>query len=385
MRSGIFKDPSKLLPTYVPSRIPHREGEFKQLLDIFGPVVRGEEHYNHAVVVGSPGVGKTMLVRYLERHIRGEAEERGVRVLYVNYRVERIPGNIVRRLVSTLIPGMPLRGYSIGEMFRAVLSELQRRGERLLLILDDADSAFYRDREFVYMLTRADEVIQGPNPLSLIFVVHFEDALSRLDPWTMGGLRKNVLKLSEYSFEQLVDILDARVEEAFVDGAVPRETIETCADISSTYGHNARYAIELLLNGGRIAEQMGCGEVKPEHIRQARDRVPPSFSVEDLKHLSLHEKLILYSLSRILLATNKAFVTTGDLEEEYRAVCREAMVKPISHTWFWNELKTLSYYGLISRRESGKGYRGRTTLVGLPSFSAKFLEQILQSEVFGRP
>jgi len=72
------------------------------------------------------------------------------------------------------------------------------------------------------------------------------------------------------------------------------------------------------------------------------------------------------------------------LEEEYQAICNEIGITPISHTWFWNEIKTLSYFGFISRRESGKGYRGRTTLIGLPSFSAKFLEDILGREVYRR-
>jgi len=379
----IFKDISKLSPTYVPQKIPHRENDFKYLLENFRPVLNGEESYTHVLIIGSPGVGKTVLTKFFQRYLLTETcASDFMHIIYVNYKIERIPGNVIRRISSLIIPAMPLRGYSLGELFIAVMEEVVREGKRILLIIDDADSIFYRDQELIYQLTRVDEILSGYNPLSLILVIHREDALSYLDPWTAGTLRKNIIRLMPYSYEQLIDILNARVEEAFIEGTVSQETIETCADISATYGFNARYAIELLLYGGKIAESLGSTEVKPEHIRLARDKVPPSFSREDIMHLSIHEKIILYSLSRMLLTTNKAFVSSGDLEREYRAICDEIRIPPVSHTWFWTSIKTLTYYGLISTRESSKGYRGRTTLIGLPSFSARYLEEILRREIF---
>ncbi len=383
--SKIFKDINKLLPKYVPERIPHREAEFNNLLNIFKPVLDDLESYTHAFIIGSSGVGKTMLARYFERHLlRDKKYREKVYIIYTNYRVEKKPGNLIRKLTSITIPSMPPRGFSIEEMFIAALNAAEKEDKRILMIIDDSDSLFRRDKEFIYMISRVDEISQTQNILSLLFILHSEEPLLNLDPWTAGTLKRNIIRLSEYTYNELIDILLARVEEAFVEGSIPFETVETCADISSTYNFNARYAIELLLNGGKIAEYYGSSEVKPEHIRLARDKVPPSFSVEDLRHLSIHEKLILYSLSKLLLYSNKAFVSTGELEEEYQAICNEIGITPISHTWFWNEIKTLSYFGFISRRDSGKGYRGRTTLIGLPSFSAKFLEDILGREVYRR-
>ncbi len=375
----VFKDISKLSPSYIPQRIPHREVEFKKLVDLFKPVITGNEAYNHVFIIGEPGVGKTLLAKYFERYIRNN---HNFLVIYTNYRVEKRPGNIVRAIVSYIIPSMPLRGYSIEEMFIAVMKEAVNKNLRVLLILDDADTLFRKEKEFIYLLSRVDEILGTQNILSIIFILHSEHMLLALDAWTAGALRKNLLRLKEYSYDELIDILRERVAEAFVEGVVLDETIQVCADISSTYNYNARYAIELLLKGGKLAEQFGSEIVKPEHIRLARDQVPPSFSTEDIKHLSQHEKLILYGLSRLLLSSSKAFVSTGELEEEYKEICKELGLQPISHTWFWNEIKNLSYFGFVSRRESGKGYRGRTTIVGLPSFSARFLEEILRKEVY---
>jgi cell division control protein 6 len=377
----VFKDISKLSPSYIPERIPHREVEFKNLVDLFKPVIEGSESYNHVFIIGEPGVGKTMLAKYFERYL---GNVRDLIVIYTNYRVEKRSGNIVRAIVSNIIPSMPLRGYSIEEMFIAVMREAVNKKLKIILILDDADTLFRKEKEFIYLLSRVDEILSTQNILSLLFILHSEYVLLSLDAWTAGALRKNLLRLKEYSYNELIDILRERVEDAFNEGAVLDETIQTCADIASTYNCNARYAIDLLLKGGKLAEQFGSDSVKPEHIRLARDQVPPSFSTEDIKHLSQHEKLILYSLSRALLNSSKAFVSTGELEEEYKDICREVGLQPISHTWFWNEIKNLSYFGFISRRESGKGYRGRTTIIGLPSFSARFLEEILRKEVYRR-
>lgn len=380
--SRIFKDITKLSPKYVPERIPHREAEFNELIDMFKPVFSGLEDYTHIFLIGKPGVGKTMLAKYFERYLIKKRYHEKMFIIYTNYRVEKKSGNLVRRLVTNIIPSMPSRGFSIGEMFTAALNAAEKKNKKILMIIDDADSLFRQDKEFIYMISRVDEILQRGNLLSVLFILHSEEPLLTLDPWTAGTLKKNIIRLQEYIYEELVDILIARVEEAFIEGSVPIETIETCADISSTYNFNARYALELLLKGGKIAEHYDSSEVKPEHIRLARDQVPPSFSYEDLHHLTLHEKIILYGLSKLLLSSNKAFVSTGELEEEYQAICDEIGITPISHTWFWREIKTLSYFGFISRRESGKGYRGRTTLIGLPSFSARFLEDILRKEVY---
>lgn len=380
----IFKDISKLSPKYIPLRIPYRGAEFKQLLDLFLPVIRDDEPYTHVFIIGNPGVGKTMLIRFFERYLHKGNKAENIYTCYVNYKMERRPGNVIRQISSLIVPSMPSRGYSIEEMLIIILRELERKERKLLLMIDDADSLFYKDREFVYLLSRVDEMLRGYNPLSIIFVFHDKDALINLDPWTAGALKKNIIKLDEYSFEELVNILNMRVEEAFTKGAVPRETIKTCVDLSSAYGHNARYAIELLLMAGKIAEHFNSQEVKPEHIKLARDRVPPAFSKEDLKPLSLHEKIILYSLARRLLTTGKVFISMGDLEREYRVICKEIAVSPISYTWFWKTIKELSYYGLISKRKPGRGYRGRTTLIGLPPFSARFLEELLGREVYYR-
>ena len=121
--------------------------------------------------------------------------------------------------------------------------------------------------------------------------------------------------------------------------------------------------------------------VRPEHIRIARFEVPPSFSYNDIASLRLHEKILLYALAEKLSSEDKPFLTTGELEKRYREVSTYFGVNPVGHTWFWKMLDTLSSFGIISKRVSSKEVKGRTTLIGLPSFSATSLLEKLKEMI----
>lgn len=383
MNSRIFRDREKLLPHYIPPYFPHRESQLRQLINAFQPMIRGELPATQAIIVGNPGVGKTMLAKKLIESINELAKmsNLAINTVYINCRVERTPGNIVRQFTSKIIDSIPLRGLSVEEMFITTLKHCVSKNEKVFMILDDADHLFSMHKEFIYMISRIGELSSEYNRLSLLIVIHDLGVFSSLDSWTAGGLRKNVIHFSDYNYEQLLDILNYRVEEAFQPGVVLPESIETCADISSQHRFNARYALELMLKAGEIAEVRGSSIVIPEYIRLARREVPPSFSIKEIHELPLHEKLVLLSLSSILKNTYKSYVSTGELEKEYKAICEEMKVAPVKHTWFWKIVNNLYQLGFISKKLSGKGLRGRTTLIELPSMAAEALEKILRREL----
>lgn len=68
----------------------------------------------------------------------------------------------------------------------------------------------------------------------------------------------------------------------------------------------------------------------------------------------------------------------GEVEKEYKVVCEEFNEKPRAHTQTWKYLKNLSQVGLVSTKVSGKGQRGKTTLIGLSLPSEKLETEILR-------
>ncbi|HEW93393.1 hypothetical protein DRN84_00125 [Candidatus Geothermarchaeota archaeon] len=370
---SVFKSKEKLLPSHIPDKMPHREEKFKELLDYFNQVIKNEINYTHVFIIGNTGTGKTLVARRFESTIN-EKNIEDIITIYVNARIERIPGNIVRQMIKRVSPYLPIRGYSVEEMYLHMLLSVLESGKKILLILDDADHIFEKYPEFIYKLSRVEELLENkPNPLSILFILHNKYALSRLDSWTLAGLRKNILYFEDYDYDELVDILSFRAQEAFNEGAIEDSAIEAAADIASVYTYNARYGIELLLRAGEIVDKKGENVVKAEHVRMARFEVPPSFSYDDIASLRLHEKILLYALAEKLSSEDRSFVTTGELERRYREISFYFNVDPAGHTWFWKMIDTLSSFGIVSKRIVSKDIRGRTTLIGLPSFSASML------------
>ncbi|MEM2109027.1 MAG: orc1/cdc6 family replication initiation protein, partial [Candidatus Odinarchaeota archaeon] len=75
--------------------------------------------------------------------------------------------------------------------------------------------------------------------------------------------------------------------------------------------------------------------------------------------------------------SEEAYATIGLIEKTYQLVCEEYSEKPRSHTQLWDRVKSLSRLGLINARISGKGMRGKTTIIGIGDAPAEILESEL--------
>lgn len=370
----IFVDESKLALEYVPDRIPHREEELRKLVNIFSPVLKTPLISVRSVIIGSPGTGKTMLAKKLGAYLQRESPD--LLFVHVNCRAERTLTNVVRNIVRAVSAPLPLRGLSAEELLSALLGFLQSANKRLFLVLDDADFFLEDSADMLYLFTRVQETLKRPGTISSLFVLHSLHALLSLDDWTKGALSSEALVLQKYGVDELRDIVAYRVEEAFAPGAVTDGAIDVCAELSAVYG-SARYALELIYRAGKLAESCGALKVLPEHVREARAALPPSVPLEEISNLSLHEKMILLAIARLLKSSEKSKATSGEVEKEYQFICKENFVKPVKHTQFWKLLRNLAKSGLIETQLSGKGYRGRTTLIGLSSVPAALIEKLV--------
>ncbi len=71
----------------------------------------------------------------------------------------------------------------------------------------------------------------------------------------------------------------------------------------------------------------------------------------------------------------------GEVEKAYKIVCEEYKEVPRAHTQFWKYIRNLSSCGILSTRISGKGLRGKTTLIGLTSPSPSIIKKQLESSL----
>ncbi len=152
---------------------------------------------------------------------------------------------------------------------------------------------------------------------------------------------------------------------------------------------NARRAINTLLTAAEYAEFEGVDSITEEHVRYALSLdYMANISEADLENLGTHELILLLALARYT-SHHGGYVNTGKLRRLYNEMAEFYDEKPRGHTQFNTYINTLASLGLIDARPSGKGMRGRTTLLRLPPEIparplAETIENILSRRLRGR-
>lgn len=385
--STVFKDEGKLSLDYVPPHLPHREKELKILATTFKPLISSPGKILPRVIIrGQLGTGKTALSKRFGLDFEKYALEKKVNVKYVhvNCRAEGSFYNALKNIIlQNFKKDFPRRGYSAQELLEFLVDILNKNNIFMILTLDELESLIRKEgSEPLFNLTRFYED-KPPNMLRRIALIcifrepECEEVFKMIDRSTLSTLGFHVIRLEKYTSNQLKDILEWRVREAFKENTVLPDTIELIADLSGKFG-DARFAIELLWLAGKYADNEGSKKVKPEHVRNAQAYAHPSIKIEDLKLLSLHEKLLLLSVCRLLKENATAYISMGEVEREYNVVCEEFKEKPRAHVQLWKYVKSLSLTGIISTKSSSKGQRGKTTLIGLPVSAEKLEKEILK-------
>ena len=370
---SVFRDENILLPEYLPHQIPHREAQLKKLELFFQGVVQSASKASQNVMITGPvGSGKTMLAKLLRESLPKKAMLYGnmVKVLHVNCRIDRTLQAIMAKALKELGQSYPSRGYSFDELLAVLVEELRSNRIHLVIAFDEVDSLILSDPSSLYIITRLRE-LPGSQVLSSVLISKTTDYLKAVDLSTLSSLQWNEVSLDYYPSEQLADIIASR-SEAFNDGCLDDEGVQFAAGIAGQYG-DARYALDLVYRAGKLADASESPRVLPEHIRSAKASLPPQFRKEELSYLTRHQKLLLMAVSTLLKKGDFTYVTIGEVEKSYSALCEGMGIAANHHTQVWSDVNELARKGIVETQLSGKGMRGRTTLIGLSLVSAKEL------------
>ncbi|MDV3277765.1 MAG: AAA family ATPase [Nitrososphaerales archaeon] len=318
--------------------------------------------------------GKTMLAKKLGESLQKKAALYGnlVKMLHVNCRIDKTLQAVLVRALNSLGQNYPSRGYSFEELLHALVEGLKSNHTHLIIAFDEVDSLISADPTALYTITRLRETAEGNQVFSSLLVSKTLDYLKMVDLSTLSSVQWNQVSLEPYSSKQLFDIIASRSDGAFNEGALEDNCMQLAASIASVYG-DARYALDLVYRAGKLADMSESPRVLPEHIRSAKASLPPQFRKEELSYLTKHQRIILMAVSGLLKKGDSTYVTIGEVEKSYGALCEGMGTTPNHHTQVWNDVNELSRKGIIETQLSGRGMRGRTTLIGLSLVSAKEL------------
>jgi cell division control protein 6 len=366
----IFKDESKLFPEYVPSSLPHREEQIKSLATYLGGLLIPSNYAFYRVICYGPtGTGKTAVNKYFGKLIQQEAKNKGINLYYVhvNCHIERTYFMIVKKIVESLFPQIPKRGFSPQQMLEELLKYLEEEDIKLLLCLDESDYLIRTDPDILYNLTRLAEKELGKNRISLILILRDITLLYNLEESTLSTLQKNTIKFDPYTSAQLFTILKERSEEAFIPGVVNDEIIQMISRIVGADNNgkgDARFALEILWKAGKIAINSGDKQLIPEHVRKALSEVYPYLNLEMINSLEKQEKILLKALALALKELKQSQINVGRLNKYYKLVCEEYSEKPLKYTQLWSYLQRLKNKNLINIKVSNLK-RGRSSLISI--------------------
>lgn len=378
IESKVFKDRDKLLPDYVPNELPHRSNQVMQLAKILAPALASSRPSN-VFIYGLTGTGKTAVAKYVLRKLEERAQDR-VLFSYVNCRQNDTNYRVMSELARGLGTRIPFTGLSTSEVYKRFVSSLDRRGRVMVVVLDEIDHLVKKSGDDVlYFLTRINEQLSS-SKLSLIGITNDLKFTEFLDARVKSSLGEEELVFPPYSARELEDILRQRAAEAFNEGALAPDVIPLCAAIAAKQNGDARLALDLLLKAADIAERVGAERVIADHVRQAQREIEKNVTVDVIKSMPLHVKLVLLAIY-LLERDGARNITTGMIYNRYVEITKLLGIDAVTQRRVSDIINELDMSGIVNARVVSLGRYGRTKVIRL-STSLRNIEEGLQEDLF---
>jgi len=313
-QAGIVKDFSVFDFSYIPEQ-PVMRDESKILIDA---ILR----YDHSgipknlAIFGSRGSGKTLMVRYLAKELRGETT---LHILYANVRNHNTSFKVLTHLLK-----VQARGASMDELFERFR---QAHPAKTVVVLAEIDLISVKDRqtEILYRLSRSR------NNYMVVLLSNSPRLIHVIDPSARSTLQPEIVHFRNYDAEQIFQILLARAQQGLL--RYEEDQLRQIAALTTrNTNSDVRVAIKSLFY---ISTEPGLA------AEQAFDRASKDVVVDVVRDLNDKSLLILESARR---------TRSGFVKEIYQCYARLSETHgeiPFSYMHFYNNLSYLQSCGLI--------------------------------------
>ncbi|MGI0037376.1 MAG: Cdc6/Cdc18 family protein, partial [Nitrososphaera sp.] len=242
---------------------------------------------------------------------------------------------------------------------RYLLQYLRENKEFALIIMDEIDYLIKtsKDSSIIYDLTRLNE-FEPDKPCNIkgvVFIARSTEFYSRLDPAELSTLGHMSIEFSPYSTEQASDILENRCAQAFMSKTVGSDIIDKVASITTSeeIKGDVRYALDLMLYAGNLAESEGTGRVTLDQIRKVHGQIHPSLTTEEIDQLSKPQILSLVALVRALKVKKKPYVELKEIRLHAEELAVQFGIKKLEVEEHLDDLKARRLVDIKSLKEIG--------------------------------
>lgn len=390
-KSELFRGSREVLrDSHVPSRLPHREAQIRQVAEVLAPALRGDLPSN-LLIYGKIGTGKTAVVAQVRQDMQRRVEAaKNLSFVTVNcgnidtaYSLLQTIGNTYARTENERIP----TGWSLDRVQAGMRRLMDSAGVTILLVLDEIDRLVARSGDSVlYTLSQLNTELENSR-LVIIGISNDLKFTNHLDARVRSRLNEEKILFPPYDAMQLQDILRERAREAFKDGVIDPGVVERCAAYAALENGDARRALALLRLAAEMAERDKAKRITPDHVVKAKNRLEQDIIVDCCRTLPPHCKVLLYAILQSYERRRNG-VLTGEVYDGYRRLAERLGLQPLHARSISNYVSELETLGLIRATivSRGRGGRTREIIVDVPiSETMPALEEDPLLAPVGRP
>ena len=364
----IVRNPDALDFSYVPQKLRFRDVQIDTIRKTMLEPLRAGISSN-LVAFGDSGTGKTSTMKYLAR------EEKSFIIVYEN----ALSFSSLKMLLIDALYNMGKlvgsRNMSYSDIFRGFNLVSQKKGRKIVLVIDEATNLIKFERDGLYNLLRAGEIYSTPISTILVSMEDPSIYMTERDRKSLGVFSS--ILFNRYSEDELVRIIEERARIAMVPGSINDDMLRHIGHVAEPFG-SARVAIELLQKSIYICEYRDGTSVSIEDVRAAQSMINPYVTESKLSELDPLDLAVLLSICHCL--RDDPSTSMSCVLEDVRIVSEQFGVSIRENTAIYRSVKRLENLGIVEGRVVGRGDRqGVAKLIGINDIPVSVLEEKVEA------
>lgn len=360
----IFANKQLLQIGHVPEgdRIVGRDDEIRALADQLVDATDGNSPEN-VIVYGKPGTGKSLVSKYVTRLTEVKAGSSGndVATAYIECNEDNTETQAVATIGQKLNDpnqsgiDIPDTGLSTSRYYKRLWQVLDEQYDAVVIILDEVD--LLEDDSILMELSRAEEAEKTTCNIGIIAISNKTKFVEDLGQRTTSSLQETELFFPPYDATQLREILQNR-SDAFRDGVLTDDVIPLCSAFAAKEHGDARKALDILRNAGKIAYERDDDHVTEDHVRDAQDRAERDRFREMISDSTAHSKTVLLALALLTEHIEADTFTSGEIFPVYQFICKQTTLDPLTERRIRDLISEQDFLDVIQSTKHSRG-RGR--------------------------